>query len=213
MIVLCEPIYIIERNVFMSRKIKINKGAVLFALLLIGIISYLVGLSIVRGQDEADIKKLCTDYIAIETQLNMLPEKYRTSDPQISAAELQACIQDMKDTVKLYFIDNENAYTYLTQSLERSLTQQAGGGSVLIKFNKSVISFDGFSYRDGLVNVQIHSQMSYEYETDGESRSDNGIVSDEMTVQKVDGKWKVVYSNLSTPDGTVYNNTESFIGY
>lgn len=184
----------------MSRKHRVNKGAVLFLILIIGIISYLVSLSVMRSKDEIDIKKFCTDYLAIETQLHMLPEKYRTDSPDISAEELSACIKDMNDTVKLYFIDNENAYSYLIETLERSLTQQAGGGDVLTIFSKSIISVNITEYREDFVDVQIISQMSYSYSTDSSMAGNTIRVADNMTVQKVNGKWKVVYSHFKSPD-------------
>lgn len=184
----------------MSRKLKINKGVVLFLILIIGIISYLVGLSVIRSKDENSIKNFCTSYVSLEAELYMLPEKYRTGSTDISAKELESCIKDMKDTIKLYFVDNENAYSYLIQSLELSLTKQAGGSDVLTMFNKSITDFKIVEYRNDFVDVQITSRMSYAFESDtAATNSGSFTVNDNMTVQKIDGKWKIVYSNLFNP--------------
>ena len=180
----------------MFRKIRINRGALLFILLIIGIITYLVMLSFVRSKDETDIKELCNAYISVETNLNMLPEKYRDGVTKIPAEELDAHIQDMKDIIKLYYIDNDDTYDYLIKKLEASLTRQAGGGDVRSKYTKTIISFDGFVYRDNFVEVSISTQTEREDIHNGEIYSNKFITEDTLIVQKVNEKWKLVYSSL-----------------
>lgn len=188
----------------MSRKIRINRGALLFILLIIGIITYLVMLSFVRSKDEADIKALCSSYVSVETDLNMLPEKYRDGSYKISAEELDARIKDMKDAIKLYYIDNEKAYNYLVKNLEASLTLQAGGGNIIKSYSKVIVDYDDFIYRDNYVEVNFTTETVREDILNGEETSKSFLIDDTLIVQKVDGKWKVVYSSLNNGDYFLY---------
>ncbi len=194
----------------MSRKIRINRGALLFIILLIGIITYLVVLSVTRGKDEALIKDLCSDYITIETQYDALPEKYRSDGIDMPAEELNNYINDMKDAIKLYFIDNENAYGRLINSIESSLIRQAGGGAKISKFTKNIIAFTEFEYRGDVVEVSMQCQNQFEIISDSNSVAENNYLSDDsIIVQKVDGKWKVVYSNVKSP----FDISGDYFGY
>lgn len=186
----------------MSRKIRINRGALLFIFIIIGIMTYLVMLNFTRAKDEAEIKELCTTYVSVETDLNMLPEKYRDGVIKIPAEELNSRIQDMKDIIKLYYIDNEDTYDFLVKKLESSLTLQAGGGDLIKKYTKTIVSYDDFIYRDNLVEVHFTTDTERENISNGESYSDSFFTDDTLIVQKINGKWKLVYSSLD--DGSEY---------
>lgn len=194
----------------MSRKIRINRGALLFIVLIVGIITYLVVLSFTRGKDEVEITELCKEYISIETSYDMLPEKYRSVNADITSDELDAYIQDMRDAVRLYFIDNENAYGRLISSIESSLIRQAGGGAKISKFNKNILAFTEFVYRGDVVEVYMQCQNQYEINSDSSSvAEDNTVTDDSLIVQKINGEWRIVYSNIKSP----FDISGDYFGY
>ena len=75
---------------------KLNRGLALTIAVLIAVTVYLVGLSKARAAIIPDIKDACERHIDTFTSYMMLPEEYRTGQPDIPKSELDKYIEDMK---------------------------------------------------------------------------------------------------------------------
>lgn len=190
---------------------KLNKGVVLLAFVIIAVAIYLSVNAVTESKDKTKIKELCEEYVAKEISYNMLPEQYRSDGTKIATNELDTYIKQMKEELSDYYVDNEQCYSYLLNNLEESLQNQQKGLSVVSAYEKSIIKFDKITFYDDSASVQISCNTTYEGTVPtGEINNLNSQTIDTITLQKVNGKWKITYSNLINPVTTVDYNSEKF---
>ncbi len=189
----------------MKRK-KINRGLILTFAVVLGVAVYLVGLEAVRSKDKEEIKKVCEAYLQMEVAYHMLPEEYRKEQPDIAGPALDEYIRKMQEEITSYYVDNEQCYRYLLERLEENLRAQAEGKGVIYQFEKNIRRYESLSFNGNTVKVTFTSFSTLDGPPGGPGSEENRMESqgdtiDEITLQKVDGKWKVVFSNLSYPYG------------
>lgn len=177
----------------MSKRKKINRGFILTLFVLICVIIYLVVMIFVTREDVSEIKRLSEEYIAAELKYNMLPEEYRKQNPEIPDDTLSAYIDEMKSTLKSYYIDNEQSYKYLLENIESSLKTQADGYDIIEEYSKDIIKIS-VSIDDDIASVSISNTTKYS--TLSGSDSDSSM-SDSLIFQKVNGSWRLTYSSLT----------------
>lgn len=183
---------------------KVNRGLILTIVVILGVAAYLVGVSLSQAGDREEIKKVCAQYIQTELQYRMLPEANRKEDPGISQTDLTAYIDKAKAEIKSHYVDNEICYKYLLEEIETSLKQQAKGQGVVYSYEKDVRSYTDFVFDKDSASVVVTCNTSYNgpdrYSMSQSTVKKNTVTKDQMTLQKVDGKWKVTYSYLESYD-------------
>lgn len=187
---------------------KLNRGAIVTAVVILGIVAYLIGRGIYNKSQIPEIKKVCEQYVEVEVKYSMLPEKNRTVPATISTSELSSYIETMKKDISEYYPkDFEN---YSIKNLEYSLKDQAKGVNVVYDYSKKVqfskIKFDGKSAIVSLDNLTTFDGLS------PETGARDKVVttpSDTIILTNIDGKWYVTFSNLSqmnfSENGGMYN--------
>lgn len=186
---------------------KINRGLILTVVVLLGVIGYLIGLEIVQNGARKDIQAVCEKYVAAEVSYRMLPEANRSDTPNLSTEALETYLSNMKQDLTSYYVDNEQTYRYLLDSMEDSLRAQAEGEGVVYQYDKEIIKMD-ITFRGDMATVSLTcsntyrgpSDMAYSKQTAPAAvKTIQGETTDSITLQRVEGEWKLTYSNLSTP--------------
>lgn len=185
---------------------KLNRGAILTSLIVIGAIVYLVMFGISQNAEKPAIKDVCEKYVSTEIAYRMLPEKYRTVTPSIPKSELDSLIATMRSEVGAFYPEASRNSNYIIDTLTKALTDQLKGTGVVLKFTKDIKKYTSFVFEKDTVTVDFDSSNIYETaaSTDGFFPQGEKITTDTQDIlilQRVDGKWMVVYSNLTVPYG------------
>lgn len=190
---------------------KINRGAILTTLVILGIASYLIATAAVQNKEKPVIKQICEAYIQEEVSYNMLPDSYRKDDPDMNASALDDYIAEMEKDIIAYYPDNEQYYKYLIASRTADLTAQANGNGVVFQYTKTILRYDSITFDGDTAEVGMTCSTTIETKSSGMSGSSlNDKFTEDMTdniiLQKIDGKWKVLYASINRPYGNQYGN-------
>ena len=177
---------------------KINKGLLLTIIVLIVLIIYLKGVEKQREADKTAIKTSCEEYINLIDNLMVLPE-----DMQNLSEENEQKIQDnINNELKKVMIENEDAIELQSQYV-LEIVKQSNENKIITKRKKNIDKISKYEFDGDQVVVKFSSNLETSYkhvntETNEEEEKQNiqSTSGDEITLQKVDGKWKIVYSYL-----------------
>ena len=177
---------------------KINKGLLLTIIVLIVLIIYLKGVEKQREADKTAIKTSCEEYINLIDNLMVLPE-----DMQNLSEENEQKIQDnINNELKKVMIENEDAIELQSQYV-LEIVKQSNENKIITNCKKNIDKISKYEFDGDKVVVKFSSKIETSYkhvntETNEEEEKQNiqSTSGDEITLQKVDGKWKIVYSYL-----------------
>ena len=177
---------------------KINKGLLLTIIVLIVLIIYLKGVEKQREADKTAIKTSCEEYINLIDNLMVLPE-----DMQNLSEENEQKIQDnINNELKKVMIENEDAIELQSQYV-LEIVKQSNENKIITNCKKNIDKISKYEFDGDQVVVKFSSNLETSYkhvntETNEEEEKQNiqCTSGDEITLQKVDGKWKIVYSYL-----------------
>ena len=177
---------------------KINKGLLLTIIVLIVLIIYLKGVEKQREADKTAIRTSCEEYINIIDKLIVLPE-----DMQNLSEENEQKIQNNINTeLKNVMIENEDAIELQSQYV-LEIVKQSNENKIITNCKKNIDKISKYEFDGDQVVVKFSSNLETSYkhvntETNEEEEKQNiqSTSGDEITLQKVDGKWKIVYSYL-----------------
>ena len=199
---------------------KINKGLILTILVLIVLILYFNKLEKQRDKDKPDIRKACEDFIELTDKYSVLPEELQTLQDDIPEEKVEEYIKQMKSDLANIMIDNQESVNIQQQILEESLRSGYNVLQVRTKLSRKIQKISSYQFEKEQVTVTLRDNIEETIKTsDGsEEYSKNNEFSaseDEIVLQNVDGKWKVVYANLLFSDNTnyYYDGMERTIAY
>ena len=189
---------------------KINRGLVLTILALFAVVVYLIVLQVSHNAARPEIESICKSYVKTAVNYSMLPQKYRKASPAMPQSELDSYLSDMQNDIKAFYPDNEQTYKYVINQYTASLENQAKGINMVYSYTKDVSSFSGLNFNGSTVIVSIVTDTNYTGaavntgSTVTGAGSDtftpvSGQTTDTITLQKIDGKWMVVYADLQQP--------------
>jgi hypothetical protein len=196
---------------------KINRGAILFATLLLGVIIYLVVSAQIAAAATPKIQDISRNYVLAESGYHMLPGKYRIPNPTITPDEVEAYIAEMKTAILAFYPEDGQAGQAMVDSLETGIRLQAKGVGVVLQLTKVIDTFGVISVDGNSATVNMN--VSTTYNGPGAQTGVMGTTTtttqvktsrDVLLLQKIKGEWKVIYSNLNIPTsntGTVYSGT------
>ena len=194
---------------------KINKGLLLTIIVIAILVMYLINLERQREADKTYIKKSCENFIALTDEYVVLPEDMQTYTGEISNENEEKIKTKLKDALKTQMVDNNKAieiqYEYLLDKLENGYKTE---NEVKTKNKRIITKISNYEFDGSQVTVTLKTstETTYKYKdefTEEEKERKNTITSssDEIVLQKVDGKWKIVYSYLQFDVGNNFYNT------
>ena len=192
---------------------KINRGLILTVVVLLITATYLVTNAIAQSAAKPEIKIICANYIKTAISYKMLPQNYRKENPQMPKAELDKYIEYMSKDLNEFYTSYEQTNKFTVNEYKASLENQAQGKGIIYNYTKEISSYKDFAFKDDTVNVTIITNSSFDGAVDISgnngpksmpSTSDRQNISsqttDTITLQKVNGTWKVLHADLVLPD-------------
>lgn len=207
---------------------KLNKGVVLTTIVLIVLIIYLISVEAKRNSEKPNIETACKEYIELINKYVVLPEQnqkvYNTAelneeDQVKKQEELNLAItlhtDKLRKELTTKMINNDMSIDMQRDRVEDFIKNGNNiFSSVITKFDKEITKINKFVFDDNQVTVTFSSKI------DGETKSLNAEGKDvskinnyeasqeTITLQNVDGKWKVVYADLQygNDSSAVYQN-------
>lgn len=206
---------------------KVNKGLVLTIIVIVALVIYLVGVEKQREADKDDIIKACEEFIDFTDKYSVIPEDVLKLGEVFSQDKLNEYIQKMKNELPEYMIENdeavgieaqilqtniENAYsTESTIETENTDEEQAGQSneniinSIKTKMEREITKISSYEYDGNQVTVTFNSTttLTTNYLNNGETQENQSSFNgyeEQIILQKIDSKWKVVYSDLQNDD-------------
>ena len=178
---------------------KINKGLILTIIVLAALLIYISGVEKQRNADKPDIKKACEEFIALTDKYVVLPEDMQKSE--VSEEKVNEYVNQMKNDVEKVMISNTEAVKIQEQVIENNLRDSYNALDVRSKMSRKIKKINGYEFDGNQVTVKLNNQVEIvtkvfdEIESTKETETFDAS-NDEIILQKIDGKWKIVYSNL-----------------
>lgn len=178
---------------------KINKGLVLTIIVLAALLIYISGVEKQRNADKPDIRKACEEFIALTDKYVVLPEDMQKSE--VSEEKVNEYVNQMKNDVEKVMISNTEAVKIQEQVIENNLRDSYNALDVRSKVSRKIKKINGYEFDGNQVTVKLNNQVEIVTkvfdEIDSTKETETFDASnDEIILQKIDGKWKIVYSNL-----------------
>ena len=178
---------------------KINKGLILTIIVLAALLIYISSIEKQRNSDKPDIRKACEDFILLTDKYVVLPEDMQKSE--VSEEKVNEYVNQMKSDVEKVMISNTEAVKIQKQVIENNLRNGYDALDVRIKMSRKIKKINGYEFDGNQVTVKLKDQVEIVTkvfdEIDSTKETETFDASnDEIILQKIDGKWKIVYSNL-----------------
>ena len=182
---------------------KINKGLILTIIVVVILIIYLEQVERQREIDKTAIKTACNEYIKMVDSLIILPEDLQGYSQNLTQEDENKLKENINNELKKVMIDNQDAIDIQSQFIYETL-KQANENKITTKCNKTIGKITKYEFDGDQVIVNFSSnlntsykQMNLETNTEEEKENIQSIYGEEITLQKIDGLWKIVYSNLN----------------
>ena len=182
---------------------KINKGLILTIIVVVILIIYLEQVERQREIDKTTIKTACNEYIKMVDSLIILPEDLQGYSQNLTQEDENKLKENINNELKKVMIDNQDAIDIQSQFIYETL-KQANENKITTKCNKTIEKITKYEFDGDQVIVNFSSNLNTTYkqmnlETNIEEEKENiqSIYGEEITLQKIDGLWKIVYSYLN----------------
>lgn len=181
---------------------KINKGFLLTLIVLLALIIYLVGVEEQRKEDKTNIQKATEEFIEFTDKYTVLPEEMQTLTEKISKEKVEKYETEMKTKLEDLMISNEEAVKIQNQILVSNLENGYSQGEIKSKQERKITKITSYEFDGDQVTVTFNSKLETntkylnEEKEEQERKKSLDIIGEEVVLQKVDGEWKIVYSNL-----------------
>ena len=200
---------------------KINKGLILTIIVLVALITYLTNVEKQRESDKQDIRKVCEEYIALTDKYVVLPEDMQTFTGKISKENEERLKKQLREELEKKMINNEEAIEiqngYLFEELKNGYRTE---NEVRTKNKRTITKISSYEFDGDQVTVTLRTTIETTYKyieeitgTEKERQNTVSSTNDEIILQKVDGQWKVVYSNMRFDNSNNVYYTDSMIMY
>ena len=181
---------------------RINKGLVLTIIVLLVVIVYLTGVEKQRKEDKISIQKATENFIEFTDKYSVLPEEMQILVEEVSREKIEKYEAEMKTELEKLMVSNEEAVKIQNQFLISNLESGDNQDEIRNKQERKITKISGYEFDGNQVTVTFNSKLDtsikYLNEENKEQERKNSIeiTGEEVVLQKVDGEWKVVYSNL-----------------
>ena len=214
---------------------KINKGAIITLIVILILIIYIVNIENKRSKEKPEIEKKCEEYISILNEYFSIGNEENllivSQDSKENAKNKEESLKKLTDNkmveaekkLKNIMIENEKIFEMQLDLIKNEIEEMNNAYSnIVTSYNKKIAKIDKYEFDGNQVTVTFKAinEVEEEYvkkgEIDSETQKDKIEVrkneeerpSEILTLQKVDGEWKVVYSEMAN----VITNSKGGIG-
>lgn len=184
---------------------KVNKGLILTIIVLILLVTYCICVEKQRNADKTEIKKVCEKFINLADKYVVAPEKMQNTSQELSSANEEEIQKNLNNELKEIMINNPEAIEIQSSTIMEALKNGYTDKKMKIKNERTITKISNYEFDGNQVEVTFNSTLNvaYKYIDNGSEKEKTNTFnnsSELITLQKVDGKWKVVYSNLNYYD-------------
>ena len=186
---------------------KINLGLLLTIITLLAVTIYSINIEAQRKSSKDEIKKTCEEYIDVVDKYLVLPEDAQVLGEDVKNVNLDIFKSDMEKELKEKMISDSAVKIQkeiLTDYAENDLLNTE---VITTSFDRKITKIKSYSFEGDQVTVSFDAKITIKqkyYEVNPENGEKQEKVreesrdakSDMITLEKKDGKWKVVYSNF-----------------
>jgi len=180
---------------------KTNRGIIVTSLVMLLVVCYLVVLSINQKQALPDIKNACQTYVEADAAWRVLPENFINGQTAPTDSEVKKYADSLESEISPYYTDNQSILENAVGSVYLNLKLQIMTGRIYTSYANNNIQFGAVTFRDNTATVDFTTQTVTEYidiaSGTTEPVRESAESTNQITLQKEDGKWKIVYASLS----------------
>lgn len=180
---------------------KINKGFILTLIVLVALTLYILKVEMQRNADKEEIQKVYEEFIDFTDKYAVLPENLQTITDTKPEKEIDEYKKQLKAELKKLMIDDEDAVRLQYQYLEPILTKGYNKLEVRISQEREIGKIYVYKFDGNKVTIKFQGNLNRKVKffngTEEVVETETFEVPyNEIVLQKVDGQWKVEYSNL-----------------
>lgn len=186
---------------------KINLGLILTIITILAVVIYSVNLEAQRKSSKEDIRKSCEEYISIVDKYIVLPEELQKIEEDPKSVNLDDYNANMEQDLREAMVSEsavEIQKTILSDIAEKDLLNTS---TFIISYDRKIKKINSYNFDGNQVTVTFESKITTKQkyldvnietgEKQEKVKENNCEVEGDMiTLEKKDGKWKVVYSNF-----------------
>ena len=168
---------------------KMNRGLIFLFILIIATIIYLVIAGIIDSSNKKEIVKLSQEYLQAEMNYHILPEEYRENGTEMPDEEVDEFIDEMKNELSKFYVDNKSSYENLFEYMESDIRDMSNGILIVTNYEKVVQRITDVNFDNNKATATLVCLTSY----NGKTFQTN----DYLAFQKINDEWKLTYSELT----------------
>lgn len=180
---------------------RVNKGFILTLIVLVSLTLYILKVETQRTADKEEIKKVYEEFIELTDKYSVLPEDLQKIDETVDKDRLEEYKKQMKMDLRKLMIDDEETINIQYKSLETAL--DSGYNKLEIRTNqkRNINKITTYRFNSNKVDIKFEGTLerNIKFYNGAEEKTESkefDTIYDEIVLQKIDGKWKVKYSNL-----------------
>ena len=180
---------------------KINKGFILTLIVLVALTLYILKVEMQRSADKEEIQKVYEEFIDFTDKYSVLPENLQTLNASENEKEIEQYKKQMKADLEKLMIDDEEAVNLQYDKLESVLTSGYNKLEVRTSQERRINKITTYRFNGNKLDVKfegtVERKVKFYNGTEEQIETKKfDTAYDEIVLQKVDGEWKVKYSNL-----------------
>ncbi len=202
---------------------KVNKGVIITIIVILILIIYIVNVENKRSKERPEIEKKCEEYVSLLNEhfsikddgSLLIVSQDNKENVEIKDKNLKEIInnkmEEFEKNLKNIMVDNEKIIK-MQLNLIKNDTEEMNNSylNIVTSYNKKIVKIDKYEFDGNQVTVTFKTinETEEEYvkmgEIDPETQKDKIEVrknqeerpSETLTLQKVNGEWKIVYSEM-----------------
>lgn len=196
---------------------KVNTGLILAIIAILCVVIYCAKTEISRKSAKVEIVKKCEDFINLTNTYSILPKEYQVIGEKSTDVNLKTYNEEISNKLNEIMSNNESVNiqkTILSQLLNDQLVDTS---KITTSFERKINKISKYSFDGNQVTVTFDSKVikkqkynDVDEQTGKSSEKINetsfDLKDETMILEKKDGNWKVVYSNLQ------FQNVNSLYG-
>ncbi len=198
---------------------KVNKGLILTLIVLIALTIYLVRLEKQRADEKDNIQEKCEEFIKFTDEFLVLPVEMQTLTENTSEAQLEKYAKQMEPKLRDIMINNEDAIKIQSENLKEQLKNGYITTEIRTGYNRKITKISSYEFDGNEVTVKFNSKVVIESkylnvnQEEKVNQNEFNSTGDEITLQKINDEWKVVYASMQYSSYNLNNYVDTGIMY
>ena len=195
---------------------KINIGLILTIIVVLAVVIYSISIENQRKNSKEEIQKSCEEYIDLIDKYMVLPESAQVLGEDAKSINLDDYKSELENELKSVMVNDSAVMiekTIVSDYVEKDLLDTS---TFVTSYDKKIEKIKSYEFDGNQVTVVLESKITIKHkysdvnmetgEPQERIKEDTyDQVRDTITLEKKDGKWKVVFSNLDF-GGSEYRN-------